>query len=817
MVAVAIWSLTSAMAIVQESDAAAEFWYDASLIGSAMLPAAWLTLAIEYTGRTGWLRPRMLALLTIEPFVFLAIAWTETAGAHAVSNDFTFGIHNVYGYTLVAAGIWLFAKAFRRGHSIYSWQAASVLVAVLSPAGANLLLVLGVWPWSFDPTPVAASAGGVALVWGLFRAGLFDIIPVAREAVIEGMRDGVIVLDRYDRIVDVNAAASETAGLLAATLVGRHASEVYTALGIDPPGDDDPESPQQFTKVVANESRFFELRPQVLHDKGGLQTGRLFLVHDITANETAERALRDAMTRLDIMAGERTAQLATERERLTVTMRSMVDGVIVLDRDGKVALLNDAAAKLVGHWPIDAARLPISSLIPQLAADLVSSDPEVRAGVPPRDYDLSDLSGRVVQASASPIMDGPEAGGSVLLLRDVTRERASQSQMEQEGRLASLGQMAAGIAHDFNNFLTGVVTSAETLSKLPDTPARSLRILEQLGESGRRTAQLVRQVLEFSRESVSPHEVVDLGALVRGMQELARTIVPENVALTFSVEADTYPVDANGAQLQHVLTNLISNAVDAAETNGRVSVHLATVQVGSGESAPLPDMPEGAWAALSVSDDGMGIAPESVSHIFDPFFTTKGPGKGTGLGLAQVYGVVKQHGGHVHATSQLGVGTTVTTYFPISEDRITAPAPAPREELPRGQGETILLVEDDSLVVEALSVALEYLGYRLLTASNGMEGIASYRANAAAIDLVLTDVTMPGMDGIELFHLLRQENPDVRVVAMTGYAMDDEARAHLAAGIVQWLEKPPPLPELAKALRKAIESPVEQGREQDQA
>jgi PAS domain S-box-containing protein len=562
-------------------------------------------------------------------------------------------------------------------------------------------------------------------------------------------------------------------------------------------------STSAFTRTIDTQFRHYDLTRQPLRDGTGGEQGVLCVIHDVTASRVAEEALRTTMARLDAMVGERTAALAAERERLAVTMRSMSDGVMVLNGEGRVMLINQAASTLVRQDPDDALGKPLTALVPWLhePGEKQPSLPDEK----PHDYEMNDGSGRIVECVTSSITDGPESGGAVLMLRDVTRERASREQQEREGRLAALGQMAAGIAHDFNNFLTGVVTTADTLARIPGTPERSLRLLQQLGASGRRTALLVSEVLEFSRETVTPRRIVAVNHLLSGMEDLVRTIVPEDVALSFSVEDADYPVMANEGQLQHVVSNLLSNAADAVSSGGHIDLHLTLLKRDNGHP-PLPDMGPGPWAVLSVSDDGEGIPPEAVGRIFDPFYTTKRPGKGTGLGMAQVYGVIKQHEGRVHVMSQLGVGTTVAVFLPVAEGSVSVPEERPAVEMPRGQGETVLLVEDDPLVVDSLSIALEYLGYRLLTAPNGEQGVVQFKQHRDEISVVLTDISMPGMDGVEMYRALRAIDPGVRVVAMTGYALDDAARTQLAAGIMQWLQKPPLLPELARALRSALDS-----------
>ena len=302
----------------------------------------------------------MLALLAVETAVIVTLVWTnalhnvvwqsEAVDRAGVITVLSYEarvlplLHNVYSYPLVVAGLWLFAKSFKRAHQIYVHQALSVLVAVVAPASANLLVVLGVWPSSFDPTPAAVAVGGVTLMWGLFRRRLFDVIPVAREAVIGGMPDGILVLDQRNRIVDVDAAASAIVGRSPGWLVGREEAEALAALrarqAAAESGHDDADG-GVITATVNGEEHSFELRSQTLSSERGGLSGRLLLIHDVTEKRAAERALRDGMRRLDQMVAERTAErertegaLAAERERLAVTIRSMGEGVIVLDPRG---------------------------------------------------------------------------------------------------------------------------------------------------------------------------------------------------------------------------------------------------------------------------------------------------------------------------------------------------------------------------------------------------------------------------------------------------------------------------------------------------
>jgi two-component system cell cycle sensor histidine kinase/response regulator CckA len=287
---------------------------------------------------------------------------------------------------------------------------------------------------------------------------------------------------------------------------------------------------------------------------------------------------------------------------------------------------------------------------------------------------------------------------------------------------------------------------------------------------------------------------------------LERTL-PENIAVKLTFEAaDSYIANADPTRIQQTIMNLVVNARDAMPDGGDLllALKLCTFEA---DALPLPDMTPGQWIRLAVSDTGMGIAPDALPHVFEPFFTTKAPGQGTGLGLAQVYGIVRQHDGFIDLVSRPGQGTTFTLYFPYGPEQAAAPV-LNGESLIRGHGETILVVEDDPAIRSALSASLELLNYRVLSARHGVEALALWDANRAVISLVLSDVVMPEMGGIALFHALQQRDPDVKVMLLTGHMLEqhleDQLKMLKARGLAEWMQKPPALSRLAETLARIL-------------
>ena len=409
--------------------------------------------------------------------------------------------------------------------------------------------------------------------------------------------------------------------------------------------------------------------------------------------------------------------------------------------------------------------------------------------------------GRTFEVVAEEVRSERGPGGWVLLLRDVTEERERQARMEQQGRLAAMGELAAGIAHDFNNVLQGILSFSELLAGRPYLAENDRELLGMIVQLAERAAQMNRQILDFSRASVAERRPLDLAAFLEEGTRLLRQTLPETIEVLLKVEPGAYEVRANEAQLQQVLLNLATNARDAMPEGGRLEIRLSRFSLGDRERPPCPEMAPGEWLCLSMADTGVGIPPEVLPRVFEPFFTTKERGRGTGLGLSQVHGIVRQHEGHIVITSQVGKGTTVQVYLPALEERGEAVPSAP-PVAPASPGGTVLLVEDEVFVREAVRAALEHLGCRVLTAGSGKEALALYERRKGEIGLLLTDMVMPDMGGLELARTLRAQNPDLPVVVMSGYSLEERSRQALAQGALEWLQKPVDQGKLAEVLRR---------------
>jgi hypothetical protein len=393
----------------------------------------------------------------------------------------------------------------------------------------------------------------------------------------------------------------------------------------------------------------------------------------------------------------------------------------------------------------------------------------------------------------------------LVLARDVTAQRHLEEQLRQSQKMEAVGQLAGGIAHDFNNLLTAILGSTQLLlhNTPPDDPRRE--DAEEIRNAGLRAAELTRQLLAFSRRQVLAPKVLELNAVVANMERMLRRLLGEDVELATTLDPATGAVSADPGQLEQVLLNLAVNARDAMPGGGRLSVGTSRLAITEEHVERRHRLPPGDYACLAVTDTGVGMDDATQAHLFEPFFTTKEVGKGTGLGLATVYGIVKQSGGYIWVYSEPARGTTVKVYLPRVPGVAEAAAPAPVPTVVRGGHETVLLVEDAAPVRTLARRSLEARGYRVLDASDGPAALELSARHTGGIDLLVTDVVMPGMSGRELAERLAPQRPGMKVLYTSGYTDDAMVRQGVLTAGVAFLQKPFVPDTLARKVRDVLD------------
>jgi nitrogen-specific signal transduction histidine kinase/CheY-like chemotaxis protein len=392
----------------------------------------------------------------------------------------------------------------------------------------------------------------------------------------------------------------------------------------------------------------------------------------------------------------------------------------------------------------------------------------------------------------------------IAVISDITERKALETQFLRAQRMESIGTLAGGIAHDLNNLLAPILMGVGLLQRL-ELSAQSQRILAGVERSAKRGAELVKQVLSFSRGLEGARVAVHLGHIIREVEAIMQNSFPKNITLRIDIPNTLRLVMGDPTQLSQVLLNLCVNARDAMPDGGTFTVTAQNIDLDQDNAAKHRIAP-GKYVLLSASDTGCGMRQEIIDRIFEPFFTTKPPGSGTGLGLSTAMGIVRSHGGFVHVSSEIGSGSAFQIYLPAQPDATGVIADAAlSESLPRGRGEMILVVDDESSILNMATQMLEIFGYRTLTAGNGTEALQLLADHRHEIALVLTDMVMPAMDGASLIATLHRDHPNMRVIATSGIV--SAQRGNVVDGDVgtqHFLAKPYTADSLMKLMHRVL-------------
>jgi len=391
-------------------------------------------------------------------------------------------------------------------------------------------------------------------------------------------------------------------------------------------------------------------------------------------------------------------------------------------------------------------------------------------------------------------------------IRDITERSRMEAKLQQVQKMEAVGLLAGGVAHDYNNILTSTLLLLSMLLDDPNLSARTKSLLEQLESDAKRAASLTRQLLLFSRQQAMSRQPVDLNAVLSNLLSMLQRLLSEDVRLVYLAGNDPLWVEADTIMIEQVITNLCLNAQDAMAPNGGpLTIDLRLVKLDAGAGHVNPEASPGAFVCLAVTDTGCGMDAATLRRLFEPFFTTKAMGRGTGLGLSTVYGIIKQHRGWVEVTSQLGKGSTFRVYLPALADVSPIKSETPAVEVRKGK-ETILLVDDEESVREMVALGLQIYGYRVLEAGDGPEAILVWDQHAGEIDLLFTDMQMPGgMTGMDLFERLKQNKATLRGVISSGYSeMIVKLRERMIPGLT-FLPKPYNVKTLAGTVRTCLD------------
>ena len=616
----------------------------------------------------------------------------------------------------------------------------------------------------------------------------------------EAAQDGILILDvETGRVTDVNPFLVNLLGFSHVEMVGQTVGEL---------------SP--FKDVVSNQAMLerlqkdgyarYENLPLQTRDGRHIAVEFVSNVYDVGDIKVIQCNIRDIAMRKLAEDEQLWKTLLLEAQR-----DSSIDGILVVDTQGKQLLQNQ---RLIEMWKIPAAIVAARDESAQVAfATSRTKDPKQFIELVNHLYAHPDevsqdeielVDGTVLDRYSSPVRD--KAGkhyGRIWSFRDITERRKLEYQIRQSQKMESIGQLAGGIAHDFNNILTAISGNIFLAKLDAENHPTIIEYLDEITRATTRAAELVNQILTFSRQNKQEREAIQLNDVVIEALKLLRASVPTNIRIQTEL-TETPAVLANAGAIHQLIMNLGTNAWHAMrDQQGELKVEMSLKKVDDDFAKTHPDLHPGNYVQLVVSDTGCGIDRATQERVFDPFFTTKPVGQGTGLGLAVVHGIMKSHDGGISVYSQPGKGTTFHLYFPVIESEAVFHT-LESTPIPRGHGEHILFVDDEAVLAALGKKVLERLGYTVTIKTNPHEALAAMRAQPDEFDLVITDLTMPGMDGAKLGSQLLQIRPQLPVILTTGYSRIMTVAKVAELGFQELVNKPSTARSLGEAVQRVL-------------
>jgi PAS domain S-box-containing protein len=530
---------------------------------------------------------------------------------------------------------------------------------------------------------------------------------------------------------------------------------------------------------------------------------------DISERKRAEARIQANQRRLERSVHDRTTELEALRSFSDEILGTMSEGMALIDSEGRFEYVNSALARLLDQDPDGLIGKAIGDVLPAAAAEAVTS-PVARATevFEPRDATFALTTGLGTRSVEASVSTQDRSIGSrtsfVALFRDVTDQLLFQQRSQQARKMEALGLFAASIAHDFNGLLMIIQGSLDLLhlGRMRE-PSELESLVEAIGRATESASKLTRSLLAFSRQQIVSAVETNLSELIEGTLPMLRRLLPEDIGIQYVPFEGLHDVKCDRTDIQQVLLNFCSNSADAMPEGGVITIHTGNIEIGDEYVGDNPWAVPGDYVFFSVTDTGIGMDEPTLARALDPFFTTKGPEKGTGLGLSSAYGSLKRHGGMIEIASEPGTGTSCIAYLPVSDS--PAGVSQPQEDHLPGGSETLLVVDDSDDLRHVMSGLLESLGYRVLTATGGDDALRLLAADSPQIDLVVADLLMPRMSGLELCERSRELNPELRFLYCSGkselwLAFDKASRKGAS-----FVGKPCGIETLSKAIREILD------------
>ena len=808
MLAIVEWTVARAFEAAVVGMSSKILWGKIEYPGIVSVPVIWLVFVLKYIRQDDWMSVRNVALLCIMPAITLGMVWTNDLHGWIWTNitpspgresevlvyehGWWFWLNTCYSYIVVLVGTLRLIRVAFIHQRLFRRQSMGIIIAAGFPWLGNAIYLSGRSPIpGLDLTPLAFTLSALVIGWSIIRYRLFEVVPIARDTLIENMDDAVLVLDLQDRIVDVNPAARRLLGASGNLLIGEKAAASLVRWSSIAPVDWNGAASQ--VEIVLNDDstmRNMDLKVSPVHDRRGRMTGRLIVLRDLTKQKRVEKARQQS------------------EQRYRSLVENTMHGYFICEvSNGRFRFLNQTFCDLYGYTVEEGLELTVWDVVSpadreahrnsiQAWLDGKSDNTDSRLYKAMRkdgSFFTAEVTSSLVTFQGSKAIQG--------VVRDVTEQERLRQQLHQAQRMESIGTLAGGIANDFNNLLMGIQGNASLMLLDVDSGHphfERLRSIEQYVNNG---ADRTKQLLGFARSGKYEVKPTNLNEIIQKSSEMFGRAKKE-IVIKKEFEKNLWPAEVDRPQIEQVLLNLYVNASQAMPRGGTLTIETRNVILDDDFVRPHRAAP-GKYVKIDVADTGIGIDETTQGRVFDPFFTTKEIGRGTGLGLASAYGIIKNHGGIINVFSEMEKGATFTIYLPATEKEVREEVK--RTEKPLKGSETILLVDDEEVIIGVGEKLLNTLGYRVMTARNGKDALRIYSENQADIDMVMLDLIMPGKSGGETFDELRVQNPEVKILLSSGYSLDGQARSILDRGCNGFIQKPFNLNELSKKLREIID------------
>ena len=782
--AIAVYLMGFSFMVRSASPSEAFFWAEVAYLGVPFIVPALFQFSMELLGRwderqrwitAAWVMGVVYAVLAVGTDLLLDGVEGTSWGFYTDLTPWNV-VFVAWSVVLVGLTVYEYWRAYRRATGVQRarirWLAIPIVVASVG--------FIDYGPsFGFDLPPVGfvfLTAFPLAAAWVVARYHLPTLTPAfAADQIVATMAEPLLVVDHLGRIAFANPAASRLLGWPEEELEDRMLAAV---LGAD--------LARELLDGPRGRGRELELAARI---------GEPIAVSATTSDLVEKgRPVGTVIVARDIRERKRAArQLARREQHFRALIEHARDTITVLDADGTMTYLSPSHEEILGAAPGESVGKSVFSRVHPDDADRVRRELEALVedpdGTARSEVRLQHANGgyRIMDLLARNLLDHPAVRGIVINGRDVTEERELAERLQQSRKMEAVGRLAGGIAHDFNNILTTVQGTVALMAEEIPEGSDLAGELETIRAGAARAGRLTSQLLAFSRRQVTRPETLDAGQLIEDLASgLQQLLTGEQRLVVHPSEGVGY-IRVDRGQIEQVLVNLMMNARDAMDDGGRVEIIAENVSIGRTGSDDLPLEP-GAYVRLSVVDDGHGMDVETAQRVFEPFFSTKDAGAGDGLGLASVYGAIRQAGGHVEVESRPGEGARFNIYLPRVQPE---KAGRPRTDTGAGgEGETVLVVEDEAAVRSLITRVLGREGYSVLTAPDGESALRVAADHAGGIDLLVADLVMPGMSGREVAERLTAAHPALATILISGYTADEVVREGINRGEYEFLPKP---------------------------